>query len=223
MCAKIGTCAGMTLAGLVAATSLSKATRRIQVRLVAAGVTANFDTTDAKHVFDPQGTTMWPDSVPIGKFCVVDDDVFVSLVAAKDAYSTASFIAGVVFEEYSRAGLQLHLKPAKTAVLVSWHGEGQTDARVDYYQAVYIDVGVRFEANGQHLALPSCSKYKHVGCWARADNKYCTDISVKAASIRTATASLKKHVLPNGGIDKKTRVEVVHTHVLPCGEYSSGG
>ena len=82
--------------------------------------------------------------------------------------------------------------------------------------------GLPFEAFGVPLTLPVDIKYKHVGRWARSDMKCNTDSVGKAASIRTAGAKLKKNVLANGGIEVRTRLSVVDTHVLPTGEYGAG-
>ena len=71
--------------------------------------------------------------------------------------------------------------------------------------------------------MPTCSNYKHVGCRARADGKYCSDITARTCAMRSVTHKLKKHVLANNDIDRPVRVGVAHSRYFPCGEYSSGG
>ena len=132
-------------------------------------------------------------------------------------------MAQVLFEEYERVGLALHLKSNKTALVVTWRGPGVGGARIKLAEMKSMHGGIPFVANGKARVLPETSKYKHVGSTARGDLKVSTDVVIKAASIRQASKKLKKHVLTNTAIPVATRTSVLHTHAFATGEFSSGG
>ena len=219
---KIGTSAGVPLAGLVACAALSQCSRRIKGRLKEAGLVCEFECSHAKSRLDPGGIFERDASTDLCNVGIVDDDVFVALVDANAAAGAASHMASVIFEEYKRCGLSLHLTRAKTSAIISWHGGGKQEAKQECDEQVLAVGGLPFKAFGVQLILPVDDKYKHVGHWARSDMKCNTDMVGKAASIRNAGAKLKKDVLANGDIDVKTRLSVVDTHVFPTGEYGSG-
>ena len=219
---KIGTSAGVPLAGLVACAALSQCTRRIKCRLKEAGLVCEFDCSRAHSRLDPGDALEWEAGTDLCNVGIVDDDVFVALVDANAATGAAAHMASVIFEEYKRCGLCLHLTRAKTSAIISWHGHGKQEAKQDCDDLVSSVGGLPFKAFGVQLFLPVDVKYKHVGHWARADMKCNTDMVTKAASIRVAGLKLKKGVLANADIDVKTRLSVVATHVFPTGEYGAG-
>ena len=60
---------------------------------------------------------------------IVDDDVYFSLQPPELATHAAADIAAIVFSEYARARLTLHLQPSKTAANFVWAGVGSIAAR----------------------------------------------------------------------------------------------
>ena len=121
---EIGTSAGVPLAGLAACVSLSNVTRRIGGRLKAANLVCELPSDDAKLFLDPDGKLIWSGKISTSNFGIVDDDVFVCLKHPDQAAEAAGLVASIVFDEYHRAGLSLHLKPSKTAAVISWKGDG---------------------------------------------------------------------------------------------------
>ena len=219
----VGCSAGVPLAGIIAAIALSKVNRRIQHRLVAAGLIISRCTDAAKAALDPKGILEWQPNLAATSFGIVDDDVYVNTCVAAEVESRIKHTAPILFEEYTRAGLELHLHPGKTAALISWHGEGTTDATLAVAALVGNFGGIPFQAYGQDFIMPVAGKYKHVGSISRTGDKVCSDLSAKVGAIRSAKQSLEPFVLGNVDIPKDVRVGVAHTHVLPTGEYSSGG
>ena len=89
----------------------------------------DFDCAEARMWLDPSGNLAWEGSTALCDIGIVDDDVYVALVDADAAVIAAAFMASVIFEEYKRCGLSLHLTRAKTSAVISWHGEGKQAAR----------------------------------------------------------------------------------------------
>ena len=177
LAAHVGTAAGVPLAGIVAVVALSKITRKIRAELHAAGLALMFPTADADAYFG--GGFEWAEVVNVGNFGVVDDDVFVLIMPAERIVDGLKLAAGIIFGTYEAAGLKLHLKESKTAAVVTWHGTGSRDAAQALESFIGTKGGIPFLARGRELILPATSKYKHLGCWARADGKTCTGVVVK--------------------------------------------
>ena len=94
---------------------------------------------------------------------IVDDDVFVSLQPAEAAMNAAARMAGIVFDEYTRSGLQLHPEASKTAVLFGWIGPGSDEAHRACDAMVEAREGIPFVTRGVEHILPVTKSYKHVG------------------------------------------------------------
>ena len=52
----------------------------------------------------------WPSSHSIPNIGIVDDDVYPTLGEAHEMYGRLQSMAEILFEEYTKAGLQLHLQ-----------------------------------------------------------------------------------------------------------------
>ena len=76
---------------------------------------SEFECSHAKSRLDPGGIFEWDASTAMCNVGIVDDDVSVALVDANAAAGAASHVASVIFEEYKRCGLSLHLTRAKTS------------------------------------------------------------------------------------------------------------
>ena len=152
---------------------------------------------------------------PFVNLGIVDDDVFCVMASSEDLIQLIPKVMQVVYEEYERTGLQLHLKPSKTAVVVTWRGEGSAIHRERFQHDVCARGGVPFLANGKELLLPVSASYVHVGCIARTDDKTSQDVVSKMCRMRDAAKPLKRNVLKNKSIGIQTRVGIVHTHIFP--------
>ena len=128
MTCKIGTAAGGPLAGAIAAIALSKVTKKERARLDAIGLLSHIDTLVAKEDLDPGGLFSWPLHCVMGNYGIMDDDVYTATCQAAEAAGHAQTIAGVLFEEYSRAGLSLHLHAKKTCAVITFLVEGKNAA-----------------------------------------------------------------------------------------------
>ena len=179
MAAFIGTAAGLPLAGIIAAIALSKVSRRIQDRLQRLGLVPRIPTVDAKAALDPQSLLEWAEHADVSNFGIVDDDVYVNLGPACDVISSARMMAKVVFEEYAKAGLSLHLKPTQTATVVTWRGKGKAEAAAEAAKLQAEDGGFGFKVFGCDKRIPIAYRYKHVGSISRADLKACSDVTAK--------------------------------------------
>ena len=135
-----------------------------------------FATDDVAAYFGDVGVE-WKRYTTLGNVGIVDDDVFVAAIDDDVATDTISRMSTIVFEEYLRSGLQLHLKPEKTAAMITWCGDGRASAKVDAYRQVARDGGVAFTVFGQLRIMPVCERYKHVGSATRSDGKFCSDIT----------------------------------------------
>ena len=89
MAPKVGGTVGVPLAGLVACSSLSACTRRIQRRLAEEDITKGFATADAKKWLGPEGSMVWPPQCAISNFGIVGDDAFVALCELGEAQQPA--------------------------------------------------------------------------------------------------------------------------------------
>ena len=101
---------------------LSKITRRIRTRLVEAGFFLVVDHQAAQQAADAEVIFKWSAGRPFTNFGIADDDVFLHACDPEDAVDAASRMAAIILHEYTRAGLSLHLKATKTAVMFSWGG-----------------------------------------------------------------------------------------------------
>lgn len=158
----------------------------------------------------------------MGNYHIMDDDVYIHMAPACDIEGAVKSMATAVFDEYTRAGLKLHLHAKKTCAVFSLIGPGKVAAAEDIGQRVEAEGGIEFDLRGTKLVLPVAASYKHVGATTRGDGKHNTEIVMKMATMRKQTNKLRNHVLANPQICKEIRVGVVHTHILPTGEYASG-
>ena len=89
------------------------------------------------------------------------------MVDADKVHCTGEKVATTVFEEYAKAGLELHSSPNKTAMLASWNGIGRDAERVAFEESVRYVGGVKFIALGVTKVLAVAEKYKHIGSWCQ--------------------------------------------------------
>ena len=114
----------------------------------------------------------WPADDEFSNIGIVDDDVYAHVCVAADVTPSLGRMATVVFEEYTRSGLDLHLQVMKTACLVTWQGDGSTEARREFEQTVATHQGISFDVFGVAHVLPTTKAYKHVGFWTRANTSH---------------------------------------------------
>lgn len=96
-------------------------------------------------------------------FDIVDDDVYVNTCVVAEVEDRIKHIALILFEEYTRAGLELRLHPVKTtAAVILWHGEGKVDAAFTVAALVEHFGGIPFQAYGNDLIMPVADKHKYV-------------------------------------------------------------
>lgn len=222
MASNIGCAAGVPLAGLIAVVGLSKISRRARHRLIAAGLALNVPCGQAAAEIDPHGMLTWSHVVEQVNIGIVDDEVMTCICGPSEAADTVSTIAQICFEEYTRGGLSLHLKPTKTAAMISWIGPGRDAAARACADVVAINGGIPFWAGGVRMVIPIVTRYKHVGSGTRASGSTSSDVAVKMACIISTAKSLSKCVLRNPDIAVDVKVMVARSHILPTGEYSSG-
>lgn len=154
MASSVGTSAGVPLAGIIATAALSRITKRIRCRIRDAGLMHIVDAEEARQTLDPSGSMAWSTEYEMRNFGIVDDDVYIAMVPAEAITDAATKIGTVLFEEYERSGLQLHLDAFKTAAVVSWLGDGKGSSALDLQEAVCLGGGIEFCARGKVLQLP---------------------------------------------------------------------
>ena len=103
------------------------------------------DNSDARDVMDPEHKLHWEPVTKMTNIGIVDDDVFLHAFHAADVAPAIQAISAVVFEEYQRGGLSLHLKATKTAAMVSWMAEGKLQAARDCAELVAMHGGIHFQ------------------------------------------------------------------------------
>ena len=121
---QIGTAAGLPLSGLIAAIALSGVTRRIRSRLEVEGLVVYIDPSEARSEFGDE-LLDWPVSHVWSEIGIVDDEAYMYVGKPSSMVYAATKTAEIAFEEYRRAGLELHVKKCKTCVVMSWNGEGR--------------------------------------------------------------------------------------------------
>ena len=108
MAASVGCSAGVPLAGVIAVVALSGITRRIHVALEALGIGIHLSTAEAHSDLDPGSLLVSEPAPRVTNFGIVDDDVYVHACTAAEVPERLQTIASTVFNEYRRAGLELH-------------------------------------------------------------------------------------------------------------------
>ena len=161
MRANVGTMAGTPLAGLVACASLSACTKRCQLRMREEGFAFEVDTSAAKALLDPEGSLEWPSSHSVPIIVIVDEDVYPTLAEPDQIFGRLQTMAVILFDEYTKAGLQLHLHVGKTAGMVTWIGKGRIAAQQQFEASVAAHGGIPFSSLGRGLLLPVTLVYKH--------------------------------------------------------------
>ena len=117
MASTVRAAAGLPLAGIVAVVVLSRIARRIQRRLREAGLVAAIDSAEASTCMDPAGSMRWADTFKFTNFRVADDHVFVHATTADKMMEDTQAIVAEVFLQYTRAGLEVHLRKKKTCAV----------------------------------------------------------------------------------------------------------
>ena len=133
----------------------------------------------AKALLDPDGTLEWPTVHSVPNVGIVDDDVYATLCSADQVYGRLQAMASILFDEYTKAGLQLHLHVGKTAGMVSWIGKGRIVAQQQFESLVASHGGIPFTSLGRDLLLPMTDCYKHLGFWTRSNGLQGTDLALK--------------------------------------------
>ena len=197
MCPQVGTTAGVPLAGLVACAAISTCTRRIKGRLLDDGLLMILDGDEAQRWLDPEGRMRWPSDEAFANVGIVDDDVYAHLCPASEVEPAIARMATIIFEEYTKSGLSLHLQAMKTACLVTWQGEGSLGMRRHFEETISSHQEAPFTVFGKTLVLPATQAYRHVGCWARANMRHDREVALKSAIMKSAAKPLMRHVLRN--------------------------
>ena len=92
---------------------------------------------------------------------IVDDNAYAFLLDPDDAVTSVAAAATVIFEEYERSALRLHLDAKNTACMFSWAGKGARDVRIQVEDLVERLGGIPFSVAGRQLHLPLAARYKH--------------------------------------------------------------
>ena len=131
--------------------------------------------------------------VSFGSKCgIVDDGVYVTLRPADEVHSRLQPMAAILFDEYTKASLKLHLHASKTAGMVTWIGKGRLEAQQKFESFVSIHGGIPFESLGRDLLLPITDCYKHLGFWTRANGLQGTDLTLKRFNMRGVGRALSR-------------------------------
>ena len=84
--------------------------------------------------------------------------MYISLQYVSLAVAVAARIAEIVFCEYARPGLPLHLHAAKTAVMFKWQGEGALAERRACEDLEQSSGGIPSDNRGVQCILPIAKK-----------------------------------------------------------------
>ena len=103
-----------------------------------------------------------------------------------------------VHAEYARSGVQLHLRPGKTAALVKPRGAGAATLRRSL-SSLY-ESGLPFPdyiGGRTDLSLAISRSYKHLGCLTQQDGGYAMEVSQRAAIVASTSRMYSKKLLAN--------------------------
>ena len=129
--------------------TLTRITRAIDRDLEKCGISNAFHNNDAhealgEQLVGPEGCQFVCDNA-----CIINDNAYALLTNARKVIATTQTTMEIVYTNYRRAGLDLHLTKAKTACTVSWSGAESVECPCEFMDVIDAQNGIPFQYRGQ--------------------------------------------------------------------------
>ena len=136
----------------------------------------------------------------------IDDVALVVFEEATKVHKKTAQVMSIILEVAIEFGFQLSFGPGKTAILLSHHGKGATEARRECDVAFKDGMPVLTEHFGRKL-IPIVPCYKHLGGFVVRNGALLPEVRVRGAQATSRIAPLRK-------ITKDPRIHIDHKRTL---------
>ena len=205
------------MADVIACLALSAITKRIGAEIEALGLVAQLDQAPGSETFGGSGL-MLRGALLARNVGIVDDECFPLIAPASEIVSGVARCVGVIFREYQLQGMEVHLKPGKTAVVIRAMGVGAKvlQERLPSLKAQ----GIPFD-DVRSLRVCVTNEYKHLGCMLQEDGGFSSEVCQRSAIICAAARPLCRKLLSNVLVPVDTRLRLANALACSKGDYGA--